>query len=406
MRSILHTFSKETRYQKLFWAGLINGIGSRFSQVAIFTLLFQLTGSGMAIGIVLAIRMLPFLFFAPIGGMLADKYSVKKMLIVIDAFRVFVVLAFLFVRGPEDVWIIYTASFLLACGEALYAPARISTIPSLVKRERLLSINAIEQAMVGLVLVVGASAGGVISDLLGLSAPFLLNGLTFLLSAVILSSLHLPESKQVPAAAQRAQMPAGLITGSDVLLAFFFIAITMPLANGIDNVLISIYALDVFEMGELGVGLMYASLGLGFIISSLFSNWLKSGLLVLTVIFIALEGLAHIGLSMVPVFWMALLMVVLITFTGGISNICIDTVMMKVIPREKRGTIFGFMQAVANTALGFSMAAGGFLLEIFEPRFLSILVGVAYLIFTAVYALIFSNMDLIKEKKELIRKVG
>jgi hypothetical protein len=61
-------WKREKNYQKLFLSGTINGLGNRFSQVAIFTLLYQMTGSGMAIGIFLAVRMVPFLLFGPIGG--------------------------------------------------------------------------------------------------------------------------------------------------------------------------------------------------------------------------------------------------------------------------------------------------------------------------------------------------
>lgn len=46
--------------------------------------------------------------------------------------------------------------------------------------------------------------------------------------------------------------------------------LTMPLANGIDNILVSIYGLEVFDMGELGVGFMYGALGIGLILSSFF----------------------------------------------------------------------------------------------------------------------------------------
>lgn len=65
---------------------------------------------------------------------------------------------------------------------------------------------------------------------------------------------------------------------------------------------------------------------------------LKRGLLVLAIIFIALEGTGHILLSLAPSFYAALLTVVLITFAGGLGNICLDTVMMKFIPRSKQGT--------------------------------------------------------------------
>ncbi|EIJ79344.1 hypothetical protein PB1_17344 [Bacillus methanolicus PB1] len=69
---ILH---KEKKYVRLFLAGIVNGIGDRFSQVALLALLLELTDSGFAVGIALAIRVVPFLIFGPFGGFLADRLS-------------------------------------------------------------------------------------------------------------------------------------------------------------------------------------------------------------------------------------------------------------------------------------------------------------------------------------------
>ncbi|UTR13802.1 MFS transporter [Salipaludibacillus sp. LMS25] len=402
--SLFKVWKKEENYQFLFWAGIINGVGNRFTQVALFSLLFQLTGSGMAIGIVLALRMLPFLLFAPLGGMLSDRFSRKALLITLDLLRAPLVVTFLLAQKSEEVWMIYAIACLLACGEALYAPARMSTIPALVKRDRLIHVNSIEQALVGIILVIGSSSGGLIAHYVGLSFPFLLNSGAFLLSAFLLWQIKMPTNTTTRSKKSTTiALPKKIIWQSTVLMTFLFITMTMPLANGIDNVLMSVYALDVFDKGEVGVGLMYAFLGLGFMISSLFGGFLKKGLLTLTVIFIAFEGVGHILLSIVPSFSTALIVVMGITIVGGISNICIDTVMMKVIPSSKRGALFGFMQAITNTTLGLSMASAGFLLEVFSPRELSLIVGFGYLCFTAIYAILFSKINLVYEKRNLFR---
>ncbi|WP_078577701.1 MFS transporter [Salipaludibacillus agaradhaerens] len=404
--SLFKVWKKEENYQFLFWAGIINGIGNRFTQVALFSLLFQLTGSGMAIGIVLALRMLPFLLFAPLGGIMADRFSKKTLLITLDLLRAPLVVTFLFAQHSEEVWMIYAIACLLACGEALYAPIRVSSIPVLVKRDRLIHVNSIEQALVGSILVIGSSSGGLIAHYVGLSFPFLLNSVAFLLSAFLLWKIKMPTNTTTPSKKSTTiALPKKVIWQSTVLMTFLFIAITMPLANGIDNVLMSVYALDVFAMGELGVGFTYAFLGLGFMISSLFSEFLKRRLLMLTVFFIALEGIGHILLSIVPSFLTALMIVMCITIVGGISNICIDTVMMKMVPSSMRGRLFGAMQAISNTALGISMASAGFLLEIFSPRELSLIVGLAYLCFTAIYAVLFAKLNLVVEKRTLMRHI-
>jgi MFS family permease len=400
-------WKREKDYQKLFWSGTINGLGNRFSQVAIFTLLYQMTGSGMAIGIVLAIRMVPFLLFGPIGGMLADRFSKKKILITLDVLRIPFVLVLLTVEGSDDLWLVYVSAFFLAVGEAIYVPTRMSSIPAIVKQDRLVHINAIEQLMIGIILVVGSSSGGVISYVFGLHVPFLLNVATFAISAMILLRIDIPAVQSRQLKKLQPEKPRDnvwkLIMRSNSLFTFFIIALTMPLANGVDNVLMSVYALEVFRIGDIGVGLIYGSLGLGFMISSFFSSMLKRGLLMLTVLMIAFEGLGHLMLSVAPAFSIAMITVMFITFVAGISNICIDTILMKVVPRTKHGIFFGFMSSISNTALGSSMAAAGFLLEVFTPRALSLAVGITYIIFTILYAIMFTKVNLVNDKRELLR---
>lgn len=397
-------WKKEKHYRKLFWSGTINGIGNRFSQVAVLTLLYQISGNGIAIGLYFAIRMVPFLLLAPVGGMLADKFSKKKLLISLDLLRIPFAISPVFVHGPEDLWIVFVSACCIATGEALYAPTRMATIPSLVKQDKLLYINAIEQVLVGVVLVFGSSAGGIISYLFGLQVPFILDASTFLFSALLLLPISIPTARSMKGTqiTRQPSTPWKLIFSSSALIIFITMEATMPLANGIDNVLMSVYALDVFHMGDLGVGFIYATLGLGFIISSFFSNMLKQKLVVLIVVFIALEGTGHVLLGIAQTFYFALLTVLFITFAGGISNICVSTLVMKIVPRAKQGTFFGFTQMISNTSLGISMGVAGFLLEVFNPRTLSLLVGITYILFTVLYAILFSRVNLIKEKRKLI----
>ncbi|WML48075.1 hypothetical protein RCG23_22760 [Neobacillus sp. PS3-34] len=62
---MFQTLKEENSYRKLFFAGIVNGIGDRFSQVALLTIILEITGSGMAVGITMGLRMIPFLLFGP-----------------------------------------------------------------------------------------------------------------------------------------------------------------------------------------------------------------------------------------------------------------------------------------------------------------------------------------------------
>lgn len=399
-------WKSEKNYRQLFWSGAINGIGNRFNQVAMLALLYSITGSGLSIGIYFAIRLIPFLIFAPLGGMLADRFPKKHILIWLDMVRIPLACILLFVHDANGIWLLYIGLFLLAICEAIYAPTRMSVIPALVKSDKILYVNALEQIMLGAVLVVGSTTGGIIAFLFGTHVLFLLDAVTFLISAYMLGRMLIPTQSQTRKVRQALSISIWkLAWGSSALLLFLFIDATMPLANGIDNVLISMYALDVFHMGDLGVGLLYGALGLGFILSS-YSAWLSGKkLAAVIVIFISLEGLGHILLSHAPTFITALLIVVFITYVGGISNIYVATLMMKIVPRSSQGAFFGISQMISNSALGVSMGAAGFIVDIIPARILSLYVGITYILLTMLYAFLFSKINWQQAKRTLRRKI-
>src|SRR5699024_10390659 len=166
----------------------------------------------------------------------------------------------------EQLWLIYVSAGCISLGEAIYAPTRMAFIPSLVKQDRLIYVNAIEQIMLGVVLIIGSSIGGIISFVFGLSIAFVFDAISFILSAMILNQISFSNQllSKVKTVKQMNISIYKVILSSSALLVLVFIEFTMPLANGIDNVLMSIYALDVFKMGDIGVGLIYGCLGLGF----------------------------------------------------------------------------------------------------------------------------------------------
>ncbi|MBR7554233.1 MFS transporter [Allobacillus sp. GCM10007491] len=391
----------EKNYQLLFFSNLFNGMGNRFTQVALLALIYQYTQSGFALGLLFFVRLIPFLIMAPIGGMLADRFSKRSILLFVETIRVPIVLTLLFAESAEQLWIVYVSSFGLALGEAIYAPTRKATIPALVQQGHLVHINSIEQISMGLVLVIGSSLGGLISFLFGMNSAFLMNALCFLVSIFFLANVQEPnveishQTERIPRSSYR------MFFKSKLLIIFIIISFTMPIANGVDNVLMSIYALDVFSMADLGVGLIYACLGIGFILSSFSSNFIKKRLVFVIILFIAFEGLGHIFLSLAPSFLTALLTVIFITFTGGISDIGLNTLIMKSVPRHKQGTFFGLTEMITNVTLGIMMAVGGLFLEFADPRLLGAVVGMLYILFTCIYWMMFKKVDFYKEKRRL-----
>jgi Na+/melibiose symporter-like transporter len=409
--NMFQTIKNEKSYQKLFYAGIVNGIGDRFSQVALLTLILQMTGSGLSVGITLALRMLPFLFFGPISSKIADKLSRKKLLVYTDFSRVIIALSFLFINSPNDMWIVYVGSFLLASGEALYSPTRRSSIPAIIKNENIKEVNSWEQVLLGFVLIIGALTGGLVSYAFGEKAAFAINILSFLIAGFIIMTIPSLEAQinQNKIKVVKKVNLAGLfsvVISSSLLFMLVSIDFLLPLTNGIENVLISVYAVETFKAADLGVGVLYSVLGTGFILSPIITKKIKGHYLLFGFMCMMLEGIILFFISQSKSFVLVVLLFGVLTIFAGVGNTLIDTVVMKTIPLTFQGMYFGFSATIANSLLGLSMFLTGVMLEFFNPRTMGVINGLLYFGFGLLYLIWSLRINFKEEHKKLGIKVN
>ncbi|QWU16858.1 Predicted arabinose efflux permease, MFS family [Paenibacillus sophorae] len=385
-------------YYRLFAAGIINGIGDRFSQVAMLSLIFQLTGSGMAVGLSLGVKLIPYLALAPLGGFLGGKLPRKTVMMATDIARIPFALSFLWVTGEDRLWLLYVGSFMLAAGEAIYAPVRKSSIPLLARRDALLRTNGMEQMLTGCVLILGALTGGFVSHWFGPQTAFVLNAVSFLAAALILSGISFPHTPPEglgdedeglhgtdmaakAGAGERSSSPKSLpalIAGSVCLQIVLGYELLVSLVSGLDNVLISVYAIRVFNAGDIGVGVFYASLGAGLTLSFWTGRLVKRNLLAAALGGLLLEGLLHIGISAAGSFAAVCGLYVLASLASGIVSASLDTLLMRETPARWQPLLFGLMTAAGSMVLGLSMLLAGYLLTRMEPRLMGLAGGVCF----------------------------
>lgn len=397
-------------YSRLFAAGLVNGIGDRFSSVAMLALVLQLTGSGMAVGISLGVRVLPYLFMAPLGGLLAARLPRKAIMIAVDLLRVPVALSFLLVDGEDRLWLLYAGSFVMAAGEAVYSPVRKSSIPLLADASALLKINGLEQLMNGSVLILGAFIGGVVSLWFGPDMAFVMNALSFLAAAMLLWGISFPQTetagragrKKLEASAASADGERGrtgaagesvkgeqtdrgrlqtlrfVARGSLALQIVIAYELLVPVINGWDNVLISVYAVQEFHAGDAGVGAFYAALGIGLSLSFFAGRLLTKRLLAAALTGLLLEGMLLMAISSSGSFLQAFFLYILLALAGGAGNACLDTLVMRETPPRLQPVVFGMLSAASGTLLGLSMFGAGWMLDYVEPRMLGFAGGAGF----------------------------
>lgn len=378
MKEVFNILRKEVRYQRLVTANFVSGIGDWFSSVAILSLLLQITGTGLAVGITLAARTLPFLFMGPIGGILADKMNKKVILMISDFARIFLALSLLFVNSSDTIWIAYVVTVGLVVFSALSSPARQSLIPQIVSKENLTTANAVDQSLNGINMTLGAVFGGVISAVLGHELAFVINALTFLISGLIIStmsydrkSVDIPASNEYQDTVGNPEQETTLwkeFRRSLMLKVIALQAIFWPIGGGAINILISVYGYQVYQEGNTGVGILYGALGFGFLISGFIASYFRKWMIQVVILSSVIEGLSHALMSQSSNLWIGAALISIATLGAGIGNASYTTLIMRTVPEQVLGRAFALSETTSNVMMALSMVGTGVLLKYFPAQ--------------------------------------
>jgi MFS family permease len=180
-------------FRRLWMAQIVSEIGDWFYSLAIYSLLLQFTGQARSVALALVLQVIPQTLFGPLSGILNDRISRKRVMITSDLARVVIVLCMLFVRSRSTIWLVYPLLFLESVMWAFFEPARTAVIPNVTSSEDLILANTLSSTTWSLNLVAGAGLGGLALALLGYNASFVLNALSFLVSAYFISKMQFDE---------------------------------------------------------------------------------------------------------------------------------------------------------------------------------------------------------------------
>ena len=191
-------------FRRLWLAQIVSEIGDWFYTLAIYTLLLQLTGHASSVALALVLQVLPQTLIGPTAGVVNDRLRRKHVMIAADLIRFLIVLSMLFVRSRSMVWLVYPLLVAETTMAAFFEPARNSVIPNIADTHEVLVANTLSSATWSVNLLIGASIGGVVAAFFGRDAVFILNALSFLASAALISGMRFSEPHAELAAPLRA----------------------------------------------------------------------------------------------------------------------------------------------------------------------------------------------------------
>jgi MFS family permease len=373
-------------FRRLWLAQIVSEIGDWFYTLAIYSLLLQLTGRASSVALALVLQVLPQTFIGPAAGVINDRVRRKRVMITADLARMVIVFSMLLVRSRSTVWLVYPLLLLETLMAAFFEPARTSVIPNITPREDVLLANTLSSATWSVNLLVGASVGGVVAALLGRDAVFVLNALSFLVSAILIGRMRFAEPHAQSAAPLRladavdfSPVAEGMrYVRKDRRLLTTVFAKAGELMIGPSWVLFTVMGHQYFHVhlrgidpqrgAMLGMSLLLGARGMGAVVGPLFSaRWagrsdrrLRLGILLgyLTI------GVGYLGLGMSPNVWVACLWIALAHCGGSTVWVFSTTILQLNTDDRFRGRVF-------SADLGFSMltiAIGAYVCGLFLDR--------------------------------------
>ena len=365
------TLRSALRYPDFRWllsALAVSQIGDWLYNLALVVLVYDRTHSALWAGVTTAARVVPVVVLGPLGGVLADRFDRRRIMIVCDLARMglMVVLAAVAAfRLPIVLAPVIAAAATAAA--APYLPCVAAVTPRVVDDADLPGANAARSAVTGAGIILGPALGGVLLLLGSVASAFALNALTFALSALAVLAIRadgafaprragerpgglLREVAQ-GAAALRAHPAALRLVGADTMCSVLY---------GAQTVLLLLVSRQI-GLGAQGYGYMFAALGVGGLIGTALAGRL-SRLPSRSVLAAALALAGVPTLLLAVVRWPAAA-IVLVGLTGMgalLVEILTETTLQRELDEDVFGRAYGiaFPAAIAGIVVGSAIAPG------------------------------------------------
>ena len=281
-KGLLRTFtSLRQRNFRLFWFGqMVSVIGTWMQSIGQAWLVLEVTHSAWQLGLVGALQALPILLFSLFGGVFADRWPKRRVLLVTQSAAMIqaLLLWVLITTGTLQLWQLYVLVMLLGLTNSLGRPASRAFVVELVGREDLPNAAALNSSLNSLARIAGPALGGIIIATSGVTMLFLLNALSFL---PVIVGLALIKSRELHAqvlqhrsVGERPNTWRSLREGvayvwktPAVLLLILVVGLVLLFGSNF-NVVLPLFATEVLHVGATGFGFLSAATGVGALLSA------------------------------------------------------------------------------------------------------------------------------------------
>jgi MFS family permease len=390
---------RRNRSFRRLWIGqVISELGNWFNFIAALGLVRVVSHAAPEVTtIVLLARLVPYTLFAPLAGAFVDRWSRRTVMIATDLVRVVIALGFLFIRGPQDLWIAYVCTAALSIFATFFEAAKNAAVPNITGERDLLAGNALMFSSRFLLMSIGAALGGWTAAHVGYKAAFIINALSFVASAY---SVWLVPEEETRSKKAVSEEPKSIYSGywTDMREGWSYIVRHAPVATilginilwatggGAMNLIADRLGALVFS-GENGVSpdaavaAFYFAGGFGLFIGMMIARRVGAffELRKRTVAFIGwsllIQGIIYALVGVTPTLVGACVLMAISRVLLGAEFAVQETLLMRLVPDYLRGRVSTSDRAGEMMIWAFSTAVAGWSLHWITPRSLTVISG-------------------------------
>ena len=361
--------ARSPSYFPLWLSQLVSSFGDTLHYIALVVLVFDLTGRGAAVAVLVTAEVLPVLLLGPVAGVLIDRLSRKAILIGADVGRAVLVVSLVW---PQGVWHAYVAAAGLAVGNTFFNPTVQAVIPTITTPEQRLAANSVAWSTGRLVQIVAAAVAGGLIGLVGTDAAFVVNAATFVVSALLLIQLRIPaHAGELAAAAKRGL--AGYLADARSGLAFarrdrfvsrlLVVQALASLATGATGAMLVVLAEEHLQLAPSGFAWLIGAIGVGALIGPSIPNVLARDYRSARWLFIPyiVRGVGDVLIAVSSLFPIALLLLFVYGLNTSTGMVVFNSTVQGAVPDQVRGRVFTLLDVTWNAMRLASLALGALL---------------------------------------------
>ncbi len=396
MKDVVALLRAERRPRLFYLALAQSAIGNGAAYVALLLVAYDRWRSPWAISLVLLADLMPAMLLGPVFGAVADRWSRRLCAVIADVVRA---VAFVGIALIDDFGATVAFAVLAGAGTALFTPATLAGLPSLVSKERLPAATSLYGAIADLGFTAGPAIAAGVLVVAGAEELLLVNGVTFALSALILARLQFgarplgvepAPGRLLPSLFREARDGLRALSGMRAVRVVIAGGAAALFFGGLFNVGELPFATGELETTDAGYSALVAVFGLGFIAGSLAGSGGGSARL-LRRRFVEgafLMGLGFLLSGLAPGLAPALVTFTLAGFGNGLLLVHERVIVQETVPDDVLGRAFGIKDALASWAFGTAFLAAGALLTVLSPQTLIAASGAGVIVVAIVCALV------------------